>query len=347
MAEKAAFNIRKILLGVCLCAAAGMGQFILSGSSQVQEIESHGSREATITLTKTKRLTQTPAPRFTLTTTVILPTYEWMEATENVLFPWCGPENRRFYSDSGDWVASRCINRSMGVYNAKDLRKKFYFTFREVYGSKYENGNGDGQIVPIHFSHDEEYYYFTVYHPGDGGCGNYADYMALFKLNLTTGEITEQVTPEEKNYYNFSFSSDDKFLAYFTSNLGNPNLYLQDLNNNEKKMISINDVYSDAGFMVWSPDNDQLIFAARSGEDCFDMDYYVVSINLNNFKQKVIIQEKNLAIIPVRWVDFEHILVEANSTKEHSDTKYSILNINSGRLEPVSHPEAIPTGPAD
>ena len=337
MAAIAASNIRKILLGVCLCAAAGVGQFFLTGLSPARVDESRGSREAAVTATKTKRLTQTPVPRYTIATTVVLPTYEWMRATENVLFPWCGPDNRRFYSDSGDWVATRCINNSLGVYQSKDIHNNFYFTFRDVYGSKYENGNGDGRIVPVHFLHNDVFFYFSVYHPGDGGCPTYDYDQALFKLNLTTGEITEQVSPEDNNYFNFSFSSGDKFLAYFASNLGNPTLYLQDLKKHEKKMIHIDGVYSEAGAMLWSPDDDQLIFSARTGEDCYEMNYSVISLDPESLDQKVIVQRSAKMILPVRWIDSEHILVITGITPV-----YSILNITTGELEPESHPEAIP-----
>jgi len=95
--------------------------------------------------------------------------------------------------------------------------------------------------------------------------------------------------------------------------------------------------------MVWSPNNDQLIFSARSsGEDCFDLDYYVVSLDLENLDQKIIVQGKELTLFPVKWIDEEHILVLRNFNPE-----YSILNIKTGILEPESHPEAIPTGPVD
>jgi hypothetical protein len=336
MATKTVINFKKILVGISLCAVAGMGQFILSGSSPARVDETHGSSDTSVTLTKTVRLTQTPAPRFTLTTTVILPTYEWMRATEEILFPWCGPDNRRLYSDSGDWVATRCINNSLGVYNLNDLKDKFYFTYLDVYGNENQDGNGSGLLRPIHFSKSEGYFYFSPSQSWDG-CPMYEINYALYKLDLKTGGISNQVSPEDKVGFNFAFSEDDKYLAYIASNLKSPSLYIQDLKKDTKKIISINGAYSEVGYMVWSPNNDQLVFSARSGEDCFELDYYVVSLDLKNFDQKVIIHGKELTLFPVKWIDDEHILVLRNFNPE-----YSILNINTGKLEPESHLDAIP-----
>ncbi len=336
MATNTLVNIKKIILGVFLCVAAGVGQFFFSGSSPARVGENDGFHEAAVILT------QTPAPRFTVTKTVILSIPEQIQATESSLFYDCGWAIRRIHSDDGEWVAAQCVGNYIGLYKPKELSKNYYLKYFDVYGGKYQNGNHDGRLMPVHFSDDHQSLYFSPYLVGDGGCPAYGWNYGLFKINLKTGAIVDQISPEENAGFNFAFSNDDTYLAYLYSNLKLPSLHIQDLKNNIMTVIPIDGAYSEAGAMIWSPDNDHLIFSATTGEECFNMDYYVVSMDLKNFDQKVIIQSKDLAIMPVRWVDGEHILVEANSIKEHSETKYSILNIITGKLEPESHPEAIP-----
>lgn len=332
-------NLKKILVGIFLCAAAGMAQFFLSGSSVAIVDENHGSREATVTLTKTKRLTQTPAPRFTLTTTVQLSIPEQIQATERSLFYDCGWVIQRIHSDDGVWTAAQCVGNYIGLYKPKDLSKNYYLNYYDVYGGKYENGNHDGKLKPVHFSNDRQTFYFSPHLVGDGGCPVYGWNYGLFKINLKTGVIVEQVSPEENAGFNFAFSHDDKYLAYLYSNLKLPNIQIQDLKYNTQKEIPIDGVYSEAGAMIWSPDDGQLIFSARTGEDCFEMNYSVISLDLKNLNQKVIVQGSAKMIFPVQWIDTEHILVITGF-----NPVYSILNTTTGELEPESHPEAIPTG---
>jgi hypothetical protein len=333
MAAKAVSNFKKILLGVFLCAAAGLGQFFLMGASPARVDENEDSREAAVTLTKT------PAPRFTLTTTVELSMPEQIRATEGVLFFDCGWANRRINSDDSEWTAVNCVGNAIGVYKPKNLSKKYYIKYFDVYGKDYENGNHDGKLTPVHFSKDHQSFYFSPYLVGDGGCPMYGWNYALFRLDLKTGSIVDQVSPEENAGFNFAFSNDDKYLAYIYSNNSLPDLHIQDLNNNTQTVIPIYGVYSEAGSMLWSPDDSQLVFTARTGEDCNEMNYSVISLDTKNFDQKVLVQGSAKMILPVRWIDGEHILVLTGF-----NTVYSILNITTGELEPESHPEAIPTG---
>lgn len=214
--------------------------------------------------------------------------------SEMAILPGCGAPIDRNYSPDGNWVAIQCVNYGMGVYNSKDLANAWFFSYYETFGLKYENGNHFGSLMPKHWSVDGKYLYFAPFIGGDGGCEWYIEGQALLQLDLSTGKLSEILSPTiDSTYYNFSFSHDDKYLAYFETWKEHPVLNLLDLVAGTKQEVPLGKKYSGAGFLIWSPDNKQALFSARSGEECEGMIYYIVLMNMNNHSQKIILEEKN------------------------------------------------------
>lgn len=311
---------------------------MLSGSSPVSGENNPVPRDVTLTLTKTVRLTQTPAPRFTPTSSE-LSVFDQIRATEASLFYDCGSSDKRITSDDGAWVAVRCIGMSIGVYKPEDLSRHFTLNNKDIFGNKNEGGYPGDMLWPVHFSTDGKTFFFASHLNGDGGCPVYGMNYGLFKLDLNTGQISEQVSPVKHVLYNFAFSTKDDYLAYIGVGNGHSVLHVIELGNNAVRDIPLDTTYSDAGSILWSPDDAQLIFSTTTGEDCYERNYSVVSLDLKDFNQKVIVQGSAKMLIPVRWIDTEHILV---LTGFDFDPTYTILNITTGELDPESHPEAIP-----
>jgi len=237
------------------------------------------------------------------------------------------------YSPDGKWLAAECSEHGMIVSSLTDHSRSWFFSYRNIYGVKYDNGNEFGEVQPKHWSADGRYLYFVPFFYGDGGCAFYYQAQGLLRLDLSSGEYTELLSPDKNGFtYNISFSEDDRYLGYIQTWTEYPTLILNNLVAQTQQEVLLGDQYSGAGNFVWSQDHTQALFSARSGNDCLDMTYYLVLLNMNDFEQKVILEEKwEEPYKPIEWTDATHITV----AEWFSGTLHS-LDLTTGDLHPIT-----------
>jgi len=326
-----------IAIGICICLFIGActsqvvapTQTMIPTSTQFPETKT----PPIPTSTSTPTLSSVQLPIIETQNSAIA-TRDAQVATAIAILPDCGWSSNHNYSPDGNWVAFECLEYGMGAYNLKDFSKSSYFSYYDTFGLKYENGNHFGKLKPKHWSIDGKYLYFSPFFGGDGGCVYYAEGQALLRLDLLSGKYSEVLSPtENSSYFNFSFSNDEKYLGYFEVWQEHPILNLLDFTTNKHQEIPLGEKYSGAGSIVWSPDNNQVLFSARSGDECESMVYYLVALNLKDHAQKVVFEGNQEKYFPVKWVDENLILIEAGFSE-----KYSYMSISTGEILPYNEP---------
>jgi hypothetical protein len=100
--------------------------------------------------------------------------------------------------------------------------------------------------------------------------------------------------------------------------------------------IFIGEQFTEAGFLVWSPDNRQVLFSARSGADCNNMTYYLVLINTRNYTQKIILEGKTARFLPFQWIEGNQVII--TSVKADYSRDYFYLDLTTGAIRPYLQP---------
>ena len=260
---------------------------------------------------------------------------------EMTILAGCGAPLERYYSPDRNWVAVECINNGgLGVYNPTDPSKAWFLTYYEAFGLKHANGSFSGRLIPKHWSVDGKYLYFFPHQSGDPGCISYPEGQALLRLNLSTGKFSEILVPDEEsgnyNVYNFSFSNNDAYLGYFETGQEHSTLYSRNMLSGAIQKILIGEQFTEAGFLVWSPDNRQVLFSARSGADCNNMTYYLVLINPRNYTQKIILEGKTARFLPSKWIEGNQVII--TSVKTDYSREYFCLDLTTGAIRPYQQP---------
>ena len=328
-------------IGICICLFIGACANQVVSPTQTMILANKQSLETKTPLTLTLTLTPIldPAQSAAIETqNSTIATRDAQIEKDIEIVPKCGWSGNHNYSPDGNWVAFECLENGMGIYNLKDSSKSWFFSYYDTFGLKYENGNHFGKIKPKYWSNDGKYLYFFPFFGGDGGCVFYAEGQALFRLDLESGKYSEVLLPtENSSYYNFSFSNDEKYLGYFEVWQKYPILNLLNLTTNKHQEIPLGEKYSGAGYLIWSQDDNQVLFSARSGDECESMVYYLVTLNLENQIQKIVFEGDKEKYFPVKWIDENLILVEAGFSEE-----YFYLNTGTGEILPYNEPTSTP-----
>jgi hypothetical protein len=263
---------------------------------------------------------------------------------EMTILAGCGAPLKRYYSPDQNWVAVECVNDGgLGVYNPRDPSKAWFLSYYQAFGLKHANGNFPGRLIPKHWSVDGKYLYFFPHEDKDAGCIWYPEGQALLRLDLSTGKFLEILVPDEDSIdYNFSFSNNDTYLGYFETGQEYPTLYLRNLLTGAIQKIFIGEQFTEAGFLVWSPDNRQVLFSARSGADCNNMTYYLVLVNTRNYAQKIILEGKTARFLPFQWLEENQAIVTFIKSDYSRDYFYLDLTTGATRPYPLSTPSKEP-----
>lgn len=297
------------------------------------------------TYTRIPTSTQTPIPTPTPTRTLspaeqlerqmdAIRSADWETIGPTVMsiFSECGRTSYRGYYTNGTWGAILCEGYMTGVYNLDNPSIAWRIRYEDLFGADYvKNAELLGAIRPIHWSADGLYLYLTPDFLIDGGCPVYLDGDFLLRLNLTSGQIIQILTTSEvegiNNYYNISFSHDDQYMAYLRTWLDHPILNLRNLNTSEEQHIDLGNQFTDAGDVVWSPDQSKIVFSARNLEDCHDMTAYLVMLDLNDFSQTILFERTDQIYYPIEWTDNNTIIL----SKRHSPEYFS-FDLDTGEM---------------
>ncbi len=261
-----------------------------------------------------------------------------LATTEAMILPGCGGSWDHSESPDGAWKSLHCTNDGMGVYSQKDHSKAWYFSYFDVYGSRYQGGIHRGRLAPVHWSDDGKYLYFVAVWSGDGGCVMYDDGSALFKLDLSTGKYIMLIAPtSDFSFGSFSFSNGDAYVAYIGMNAErHAVLTLLDLHSDARTDISLGNRYLEAGNVIWSPDNRRILFSADAG-DCGNQIYYLVLMDLQD-RVRTTIAESSLPIPKLLgWNTADRVLVQEETTGN-----LFYMGLPSGATTPYTGPTLTP-----
>jgi len=280
----------------------------------------------------TKYSTQTSVPA-TATHTFAQATSETLQIEVNKRVPECGFASSFSYSPDGQWVAFECLEPGMGIYNIVEPSKAWYFSYHDVFGLKYQNGNYFGKLRPLHWSEDGNYLYFTPFTGGDGGCPHYLKGYTLLKLELSTGTYTNLFKSSNSlGYYDFSFSNHGTFLAYVEARQGPKAIALEEMTTGNTLKVALDKKYTSVGDLIWSPDDTLIAFSARTGEECETSTYDIIVMNLIDHRQNIILGNSAQYYHPIQWLDNYRILVDTNPYTED----YYELDLQTSKLSPHS-----------
>lgn len=240
-------------------------------------------------------------------------TYEayWngVDATHEAIFPQCGSTLDLSYSPDGNWAVVVCMNHKTGVYSLDDPATAWSLEYFELFGEQYDDGNHFGRIEPVHWTRDSKFLYFMPFPAGlDGGCVAYADGLALFRLELSTGNVSQTLEPAGA-FYDVSFSNDDVCLAYFRTLDASLILNIVTLVTGQTQQLPLGEPFDVAGDVVWSPEMDRIIFSARHGDDCDAMTGYLVMMNLDDLSQTILLESTSEEYKPIEWTADNHIIL--------------------------------------
>ena len=342
--------IGSILTG---CAASPSIQHSLSptqaASEQITETKTPflPTRETSKPIIAThpdKISTSTPDPghQATLEAQTTLSAYwDSVVATEMAALPLCGFPERSYDSPDGNWVAIDCINRLTGIYNRKDPSKTWQVSYYDAFGNVYDQGNADGKLIPVHWSGDGRYIYLMP-RPCclDGGGGEYYDGLALLRLDLSSGKITQTLPPSQGlGFYDVSFSKDGEDLAYIKTWIEKPVVNISNLISGEELQLPLNGNFNGAGDVVWSPDKSHVILSGRTSNDFGVPGFSLVMIELHNSKQ-VILKDHLEYYRPLDWTTDNKVLLEKSFSEE-----YYSLDLNTMNITPDTLPTPTPVPP--
>jgi hypothetical protein len=255
-------------------------------------------------------------------------------------------------SPDGQWLAVICDPDHNDQTYTKVFRldgtKAWQVPFYETYGITQQDkinpeGIRSGAMLIVHWSADSQYLYLVPWvRRFDGNCMNFYSGPALYRLELSNGNVTATLHPTSSFWqaYNYSLSPNDRYLAYVSPLNGNI-IHIFALATGEEKVITLSDQFINAGMFLWSPNMRKLAFAAGGPNWCDTGKFTIFVYDLENGNLKALPTHNLLWLKPKEWVSEEEILVGGSTTSENSEYVEYILNVISGEMVPV--PSATPT----
>jgi hypothetical protein len=164
--------------------------------------------------------------------------------------------------------------------------------------------------TPFHWSTDGKTFYFTNQGFQDG-CFSYPEGgKKLFSLDLASGNVKAVLNEFASE---MKFSPDESMLAYV--NYGETGLQILDVKTGDK--IEFEHLYPDLLTnqydLVWSPDNNQLVFTILLEACITDRATSIVLVDIASMSQKILVDEDERHLGTEEWLDESTILVSDGS----------------------------------
>jgi hypothetical protein len=260
---------------------------------------------ASITLTNTPEILRTPSVTKTVNSATFTPSPPPSatipaatlnaRATLEQLIPICDSGYQWEFSPDRNWiVALTCSGGSqktpfyMKVLNIVDGRE-----WRVNFDTD-KFGYYDGNLYPAHWSEDGRFLYVGVIKQMDGPGIIFINATILLRLNLFTGEITEILSD---GFHVFAFSNKDK-LAYLTDK----GINIIDVVTWKSSLYPIDTNYCKIGDLLWSPNEDEIIYQAWTCNDNYDYSSYdLFLLDLNSRTSRKLISSDELLPRSIKW----------------------------------------------
>ena len=226
-------------------------------------------------------------------------------------------------SPNGAWAVF--LNGSGIKIIGVDGTKEWEITFPGLSGTQ-----GSGTVSVANWAMDKKFLYvFPRQDSADGGYEWFwgSKWTKLVRLDLETGDWVDT-----KMGYSFSFSPDDRYLAYRSEQ----GIHIHDLLTEKEKIIQVR--YAEYGRFTWSPDSQKIVFVASLNEDDLENKengFTALLLDVNNQTIKTLFENNTEFLYPVEWIDANQVAFEKIFVGFGERFR---LNLDTGELTSMSNP---------
>lgn len=166
-------------------------------------------------------------------------------------------------SPKGNWATAACgydSDQTLQIANQSGVIYTLNFSdYLSDYFAEEFNGQGNpmGGLIPLHWTADEQYLFFSPYvaWDGDSTCFYSIGDAGLFRISIKDGKVSTilPISQMMQGYF-FAFSSNDRYLAYIYKDL-----HILNINSGDNYSLKLkNTAFGD---LTWSPDDSSLGFS--------------------------------------------------------------------------------------
>ena len=227
-------------------------------------------------------------------------------------------------SPDGKWIAYFFDSTSF-VRDYQLIATNFDDTI--VWNVNQKTSGVESEFSPYRWSKDSKYLYFNI-HVSSDGWYSFSQGVGLQRLDVTNGTVSE-ILPNVS--VAFSLSPKEDKLAYINYAENGIQLILRDMNTNKEKSIFLGQ-YSNAGSIVWSPNQDYLVLATTIENDSSNISGYVKLIEVDKLTSKTIAENEDWFFDPLVWLNSHTILIRERGGY------YFYLDTANGEVAPATDP---------
>jgi hypothetical protein len=200
-------------------------------------------------------------------------------------------------------------------------------------------------LYPVHWTQDGRYLYLTTYLCCSDVTWEFSSGLALARLDLQTGKLSELLPLPGKETltvsrlsqisYAFAFSPDDDYLVYSTPDEKSI-FHIKALKTNEERVFNLGNDYTKLGGYQWSSDGSKVVFVGMTENYTRDGFSMFLFNPMDGIITTVLDHDIRL-LVPYQWISQNNIsLISFYLYQPHYD-----LNITTGVTTISSTP--IPT----
>ncbi len=216
------------------------------------------------------------------------------------------------YSPKKIWVVVTCTMADQNATTSKFAHtnglKQWSISFEDIYIAPYRAGDVNmdklmqQSFIPARWTKNEDFVYLAV--PTAEEKTPYKGYAGLFRLDLATGKTTPILRPATAPLsasYAFAFSPGGTKLAHINQSVQSVSIVIDDVSTGEQKSINLDARFSQAGGLLWLPDEKQLLVSAFDANT--NGGYSLIVYNLETNQNEYIFQQGASPYLPLAWVD--------------------------------------------
>ena len=222
-----------------------------------------------------------------------------------------------------------------------DGTQEWSVSFKQAYLAVYKADDRqatdllEAAFVPAAWTGDETFAYLAVQSsPQDAP---FAGYDALFRLDLSTGQLTPTLRPamgSQRTSYVFQFSPGGTQLAYVNLMVQPLSIVLYNTQTGAENRIPLDARFSRAAGLVWSPDEKQLLVSAQdTGANGGNS---VILFDLATMTNQYLVQNSPIVYLPLAWVG------DTSVYAERYPNQWVSLDTHSKAITPAASPTPLP-----
>jgi hypothetical protein len=227
-------------------------------------------------------------------------------------------------SPNGQWAEAICGYDSI-IIARTDGTKEWSLSSDSLVGPY-----TDHFVYVSHWSNDDTYVYIYANPHTEGYWEPFHTASDVFRLHLESGQISHIL---KNQYYSYSFSPNDRRLAYIITDQSPVILNIRDQQTGAEQAFEFDSKYNTGGRFLWAPDSQSVVFSITQYDENLH-EYIATSIVLCEPKRPActtLLTEHKEVLVPVEWVNDSIILLQAL----YEDEMKFELNRVTGELKQV------------